>query len=156
MPADNIFVSCAFGALLVLLGGGLCIWHRREWNLRRRDPAIDAAERRHLGRQFRRRIQVALLIVAVGVVIPAGDVWLTARKDPRAFAWYVALILLLSAWMAALAMIDLLASRLWNRRLKTSLAQLERKRRELQAEADRLRRLRGNGPRSGGSPPAND
>ena len=138
-PADNLAVSLTFGVLLVLAGITLVEWHRRDRSRKLRDPLISELEQRHVRRQFSRRLQVAVLLILMGILIPAGDAWLTVHRNPRQFAIYVAMILVLSLWMFVLAAIDWLASHAWNRRLRNSLRQLERKRHELESQARRLR-----------------
>lgn len=85
------------------------------------------------------------MLIGLGIMIPAGDIWLTRLRDPRLFAWYVLVLLLMTLWITVLAAFDWLASRLWNRRLNSAIAELERKRRDLEAEASRLRSRRSNG-----------
>jgi len=58
----------------------------------------------------RRRVWIAGLLALLGVLIPAGDIWLTAYRDPRGFAVYVLAVLGLSVWLLWLGLLEGLAS----------------------------------------------
>lgn len=91
----------------------------------------------------RRRLQVAVLLGLVGLMIALGDAGLIAWEQHLvAFVWYWIAVILLTLWMAGLACADLLIHRLLARSARGSLARLEEKRSELLAAADRLREHR--------------
>ncbi len=141
----NDIAPLAFGTALVVLGAWLIRWHRSAWNSQRDDDSHDDREKRHYWLQFRRRIQVAVLLIVLGIMIPLGD-WLTAQnKDPLWFTVFVLAVLAIALWVMMLAMLDWLSTRMHVRATRATLAGLDRKRRELEAEVERLRGNRSNG-----------
>jgi hypothetical protein len=142
---NDIKASLAFGTALVVLGGWLIRWHRIAWKSHRDDDANDDREKHHYWLQFRRRIQVAVLMIVLGVLIPLGD-WLTVQnKNPKWFAVFILAVLAITAWLMLLAMLDWLSTRMHVRATRATLAGLDRKRRELEAEVERLRNQGSNG-----------
>jgi hypothetical protein len=141
----NDTAPLAFGTALIVLGAWLIRWHRSAWNSQRDDESHDDREKHHYWLQFRRRIQVAVLLIVLGIMIPLGD-WLTARnKDPWWFAVFVLGVLAIALWIMMLAMFDWLSTRMHVRATRATLAGLARKQRELEAEVERLRSNRSNG-----------
>ena len=141
----DIKASLAFGSALVLLGAWLLRWHRSAWCSHRDDETLDDRQKHHYRLQFRRRVQVAILLIALGILIPAGD-WLTMQnKDPKWFAVFILAVLAITLWVVVLAMFDMLSTRMHVRATRATLAGLDRKRRELEAEVERLRSRGSNG-----------
>ena len=68
------------GVALVTLGGVWLRWHVRVWRANRRDATLDDRERRHYRAQFLRRVQVAALLILLGLLIPAGDLLMEPAK----------------------------------------------------------------------------
>jgi len=146
---NDIKASLAFGIGLILLGLWLVRWHRAVWNAHREDEATDERGKLHYRRQFRRRLQVALLLILLGILLPIGD-WLTERvvlqrKNVQWVAAFWIAVLFMALWIMLLAALDWLSSRMHVRATRAALGTLERKRRELEAEVERLRRKRSNG-----------
>jgi hypothetical protein len=48
------------------------------------------------------------LLIALGVLIPLGDLWLTRQRDPRWFAVYVLAVLGASLWLLGLGVCEAL------------------------------------------------
>lgn len=141
----DIKASLAFGTALVVLGTWLVRWHRTAWKSQRDDDSHDDREKHHYGLQYRRRIQVAVLLILLGILIPLGD-WLTMQnKNPRWFAVFILAVLAITLWVMLLAMLDWLSTRMHVRATRATIAGLDRKRRELEAEVERLRSNRSNG-----------
>jgi hypothetical protein len=148
---NEIKVSLAFGVALVLIGGWLIRWHRAMWVGQRSEQSTDDRTKHHYQVQFRRRIQVSMLLILLGVMIPFGD-WLIElqRKDPgrNAALWLTAFwigVLFVALWIMLLAVFDWLSTRMHVRATRAALAGLARKQRELEAEVDRLRNMGSNG-----------
>lgn len=137
-PRDNLAVSIVFGLLLIAGGSGLIVWHYRDRNRKLASPLVSQNESRYLRRQFFRRLQVAILMIIMGIVIPAGDAWLSERKSQRGFVIYVLLILGLSLWMFLLASYDWLVNIAFNRQVRKSLRHLERNRAQLEDELSQM------------------
>ncbi len=148
---NEIKASLAFGTALVLLGAWLLRWHRSAWVAHRHDDASDDRAKFHYQRQFRRRMQVSVLLILLGVMIPVGD-WLfeMQRRNPvRNAALWMSLfwisLLVVALWIMLLAVFDWLSTRLHVRATRATLAGLARQQRQLEAEVDRLRQNRSNG-----------
>lgn len=143
---DDWVPSVVMGLGLVLLGGWFMSLHLRTWQRIRQELGADDPDRAFHHRQFRRRMQASGVILIIGVMVPVGDLLIPWRKQDASVATlYWLLVLGLTCWVLLLAMGDLFATRAHSR---AALSRLQRKQRELQAEADRLRathRRPGNG-----------
>lgn len=143
---NDLLATLAFGIALVVLGAILLRWHCRVWHEHRREGVLKEREFQYYCSQFRRRAQVSLLLMLLGVALPVGDALMTfGRLDKGAAAWWIAGMLLVALWIMLLAALDWMVTRLHQRAARASLASLSRRRRELEREAARLRQLRGNG-----------
>lgn len=142
---NDIIASLVFGSALIVLGGFLIRWHYVAWSAQRHDVTIDDRERRHYRAQFRRRVQIAAMVILVGILLPLLE-WLIERKQSRELITIIVIaVLLIAMWIMVLAMIDWLSMRVHNRVTQSAIAALTRKRRELEAEVERLRNKHSNG-----------
>ena len=146
---NDIQASLVFGTGLILLGLWLIRWHRAAWIAHRDDDTTDERGKLHYRRQYRRRIQVAVLLILLGILLPIGD-WLTERVvlQRRNVQWVAAFwiaVLCIALWIMLLAALDWLSSRMHVRATRAALGALARKQRELEAEIERLRSKRSNG-----------
>lgn len=140
---NDITPSVVFGGLLTALGCALLWFHLRAWN---RGPFARVEDPRELARyrlRFRRRLQVAVLLVVLGIMIPAGDALFGLRKSPLLLTVYWLVVILIALWLMVLALFDWISSRTGIRAARDELAGLERKRRELEEEVSRMRQSRG-------------
>jgi drug/metabolite transporter (DMT)-like permease len=148
---NDIKASLAMGIALILLGAALIRWHRTVWGQHRSQNdaddqgSLDDRELRHYRLQFRRRIQVSVLLILLGVMIPVGDWLMVQRQNPMGITIFWLVVLILALWIMLLAAIDWLSTRMFVRATRATLAGLARKQRELEAEADRLRGRGSNG-----------
>ena len=140
----DIKLSLAFGAALMIVGGALFRSHFAAWDEHRRDAALEDRERNYYRSQFRRRVQVAVLIVLLGILIPLAD-FVIFMKAPKLFTILVSVILLVAGWMMVLAALDWLSQRVFNRTLHSRIANVARRRRELEDEVERHRHRDSNG-----------
>jgi len=141
--------SLAFGVGLVVLGVWLIRWHHAAWNVHRADTATDDREKRHYRLQYRRRVQVAALLILLGILLPVGT-WLTEdaivqRKNVQWMTVFWIAVLILALWIMLLATFDWLSTRMHTRAARAALGTLARKQRELEAEIERLRNKGSNG-----------
>ncbi|MBI3865797.1 MAG: hypothetical protein HY290_28320 [Planctomycetia bacterium] len=141
---NNLVPSLVAGAALIVVGCGLIWWHLSTRATQCGDAALSDSDRLYFARQFRRRVQISLLVILLGVMIPVGDS-LMQRDHPRFWTWYWIAVLMIALWIMALAALDWLSFRTYRRAARASLASLERKRRELEAEVDRFRKRGSNG-----------
>ena len=146
---NDLTASLSVGGVLGLLGIALFRWHLKAWRQERDDAAIDERDRHHYRLRFRRRTQVSILLVLLGILIPIGDFWMMQRKNPAWIAAFWIAVLLLTFWIMLLGVFDWLSNRLHFRSTRAALAGLAQKRRELEAqvaaEIERLKRERSNG-----------
>ncbi len=140
----DIKVSLAFGAALMIAGGALFRWHFAVWDEYRRDESLADRERSFYRTQFRRRVQIAILIVLMGVLVPLLD-FVIFKDSPRLFTVLACGMLLVAAWIMVLGALDWLSLRVFNRSTQATLSSLARKRRELEEEVERLRKRGSNG-----------
>jgi hypothetical protein len=97
------------GLIVISVLMGAFIWQSR----RALEPVLagDDAARLHANRQFRRRMQVSVMLGTVGVLIPLGDqldkVFL---KRPILFFIWVGCVLVLVMWMVLMALGDWLST----------------------------------------------
>ena len=136
---NEIKASLAVGIALVVAGAALFRWHWAAWRNQQKDAAGDDRELHFLRLRFRRRMQISILLVLLGILIPLGDALMVQRMDIR---WITAIwfaVLLIAFWIMALAAFDLLSTRMHVRATRALLAGVARRQRELEAEAQRLR-----------------
>jgi len=114
-------------------------WHVRSWRVQRASD-LDPKELDYRRRQFRRRMQTSALLALIAVALPIG-VWITPIR-PAAGVIYWAGVLLLVAWVALLAVIDIWATKYYYGKLRDTY-RIEQAR--LQAELRRIQSGRGNG-----------
>ena len=134
------------GLPLVGLGIGLILWQRRV------DASVSGAsdsERVFLENRSRRRMQVAILIGLVGLLMIACG--LIDPKDQLIVWWtLVTLILAFGLWIGVLALADLVSTRTVIRRevadIAVRRAALEEELRRVRPEAGADDRSRGAGP----------
>ena len=134
----ELWFTIAVGLVLSATAAGLMVSHVRTW--RRFEESGDAADPRERGyrrRQFRRRVQTSALLGLLAVALVAGH-WVTSPPwRPWAFAVYWGMVLTVVAWVALLALADLVSTRLYFGRVRDRY-RLEEMR--LKAELERLRR----------------
>ncbi len=100
-----------FGGLLIALAVmmGVFVWRARI----SLDPAVESDEksRLHADRQFRRRLQVSLMLGAVGLLIPLGDQLdrIFVQRPLLFFVW-VGCVFVLVLWMVLMALGDWLST----------------------------------------------
>lgn len=95
--------------LIVLLGGGLLIWHWQCWRAAR--AADDGRE--ELGyqrRRFRRRMQTSGMLLLVGFAMAGGQA-ISPDRHPSLFVAVWAGVALLAIWAMSLAITDVVATR---------------------------------------------
>lgn len=142
---NEIKASLTLGIALILLAVWLIRWHWAAWGRHRDLPQGDDRERRHYRLQFRRRIQVSVLLIVLGAMIPIGDWLMVQRRNILGVTIFWIAVLALALWIMLLAAIDWLSTRMYIRATRATLSGLARKQRELEAEAERLRNRGSNG-----------
>ena len=135
---DRLF-SVVFAVFLVACAAGLMSWHVRSWRGQRASE-LDPKELEYRRRQFRRRMQTSALLALIAVSLPVG-VWIVPIW-PAAGVIFWAGVLLLVAWVAILAALDIWATKYFYGKLRDAY-RIEQAR--LKAELRRIQAGRGNG-----------
>lgn len=136
-----------------LAAGALALvaWHWSSW---RTAQAADlpAAELDYRRKQFRRRTQASgmLAIAAAALIVGQFIPW---RERPSLYVWFWCGTALLLVWVVALAVGDLLATRVHFRHLFRERSEA---RAALHAELSRLRGAQDGGETAGAAPPPGD
>jgi hypothetical protein len=129
--------ALAFGGLLIVVALilGVFVWKTR----RLLEPAVesDKVARLHADRQFRRRMQVSVMLFATGVLIPLGDQLdkLFLQKPLLFFVW-IGGVLGLVFWMVLMALGDWLSTITYSEIAK---AKLRFEQRELEEQVRQYR-----------------
>ena len=119
--------------IVVAIVMGIFVWRAR----RELDPVIegDDGARLHADRQFRRRIQVSVMLAIIGAMIAVGDQLdkFFAKRMPLFLLW-VGAMLILTFWMVLMALGDWLSTITYSEIAK---AKLRFERRELEEQVRR-------------------
>lgn len=107
----------AFIVSLALLGlsGALIDSHRRTWRAAQESADLSARSRRFAQAQYRRRLQASGMIGVIGTIIA---LWPVVPREPGPMMFYTAALLAGCVWIMLLALLDLLATRHYYRRLR--------------------------------------
>ena len=137
------------GAVVFLIGFVLIRSNRGTWQRLKNDDALDHADRMHYHARYRRRMQMALMLILLGVMMPFGDPGKNAvfrliqwEKVPWLVPWYLGLELLLVVWVILLALGDMLSTTTHSR---VALSRVREKQRELRDQLAELKRRGSNG-----------
>lgn len=136
IPEDSI-PAVLMGGFLLLLGGGSA-WYL--WAHRDTPADADTLEKQHAARQTRRRLQISVLLILIGILIPLGDLLPFFRQAPIAFVFFWVSVMFLAGWVALLGFADLASARAYHSRAYRDLQQQKAK---LDAELARARAQRG-------------
>jgi hypothetical protein len=124
-----------FGSVLMVVA---CILGVIVWRIRRGLDSVvelDDGAILHADRQFRRRIQVSLLLFFIGILIPVGDQMdAVFIQRPLYFFLWVGSIMVLALWMVLMALGDWLSTMTYSEIAK---AHLRHERRELEEQVRR-------------------
>jgi len=120
--------------------------HIQSWRMQKHDTSIEEADRKYYHRRYRRRMQVSGTFIAIGLLLPFGDLVLPHIVpnfvQPQAMTAFWATILLLVFWVVLRALGDAVSTRA---HLRVALARVRQRQRELEQQAAELRRRGSNG-----------
>lgn len=131
-----------FPLAIAALGVFLLLSHRRLWR-RVRAQAIEPRELAFQRRRYRRRMQTSGILAVLGIAMFGGQ-WIAADKHPSLFVFFWCAVALLAVWAMALALADVIATRL---HLKCQLRRRIVERAKLQAELARIKQEHEGQPR---------
>jgi hypothetical protein len=106
----NHLPTILFSLLLLLVAGVLMLVHWRRWKAFQREE-LPPAEHDYRRRQFRRRMQASGMIGIVGIALVFGDTFIVWFNDWVVTVVFWAAVLLVTIWIALLAMVDIWATR---------------------------------------------
>ena len=141
-PPSSEFVLLV-GAVLVVLGTWLLIRHRRRLAGQLHDQSLAPEDADYLRRQNQRRQKTSILLIVLGVMIPAGDLLLERMEQPEpvTVTIYWIGVLLLVLYMIWLAAVELFVTGLHTRdalaRVRSQQAVLENDLKKLRESLDR-------------------
>jgi hypothetical protein len=133
--------SLLFPTLLFLGAAALLAWHMRTWRTVNQQER-DETERDFQWRRFRRRMQASGLLALVAVAMAVG-VSIPWQRFPSLYVFYWYAVMALVAWLCALAVADVVASRAHLARLRREHLVAQAR---LAAEVDRHRRRESQQP----------
>ena len=123
----NILPGIIASLAIVVLAAGLMVWHLQAWQ-NAKLAGLDPQERAFRFRQFRRRMQISVMVGLIGIGSAVGQ-WLMIKPyrllaidyGPMTilFVWLV--IVVLAAWVIALALVDVWATRVYFGRIRHEL-----------------------------------
>ena len=140
---NSTWVAVLAGVVVAVVGLIMIRSHRSAWRDQKNDPGLDDAERAHLHRRYRRRMQASGTVVLLGALLALGGgaiPWV--QLPPLAFDIYWGGVLLLTAWVIVQALGDMLST---GAHAKASLSQVRAKQRELERQLEEYKSRRGNG-----------
>ncbi len=119
------------GIILIVLAVGLAWQQWVGWKRGSAGLLSDDEARQHAARQFRRRLQVSVMLGIVGLMIPLGDLLPVFRQSPQLFVIYWLIVLAAVVWIVLLALGDLASNLAYSRVARN---RLRRERRTLEDE----------------------
>lgn len=140
LDENNWIPAAVFGGSLVVLGVGMMIAHSRAWKRQRQDEELSERDLEHLRNRFSRRTQTSAMVAVVGCMVGLGDVFVW-QFGPLIATVYWMLVMLFVFWIALLAIGDFTSVRSHS---QITMAEVESKRKALEAELAEYRR-RSNG-----------
>ena len=133
------------GLALFALGLGLMRWHAVAWRGQREDEQLGEGEQIRYRRRYRRRMQTSGMLALLGLMIAIGDALVPWQRFPNLFAAWIAVMLMLVAWIILLALGDLASTAAHTRH---DLARVRQEQRALELRLEELKNRRSNGRRS--------
>jgi hypothetical protein len=118
----NPWPAIVAGLILVSIGIVFARWEIKAFRLSMEELPEGHPDRVYAFRRFRRRLQVAMMILLVGVLIPLGDYLFEKKISPLWFAIYWLGVLFLAAWIAMMGLADFLMMRVRTGRSRRELA----------------------------------
>lgn len=144
MDLPTILVTALPGLALIAFGAILLRAHRRAWR-EQQDGGLDTFEQQHFRRRYRRRTQIAVMLILLGAAIPPGMLLLD-KRHPKAFGVFWMAVLIVALWIIALAIADAFSTRSFS---KVALSRLDVRRKELESQLQRMKSQAGNGTHYG-------
>lgn len=137
IAAENNWIpSAVVGAVLVTFGLLLMWSHVIAWRSEQNDESLGEFDRAHFANRFRRRMQTSGTVVLIGILIPAGDVFVWQWGPWTSTGFWLG-ILFLVMWVGVQALGDFTAVQSYSR---AAMASVNSKRQQAEAELAEYRR----------------
>jgi hypothetical protein len=143
------WIAPVAGIVVFLIGLVLIRSNRAAWQRLKNDAGLDDRDRTYYHARYRRRMQMAVMLLVLGVLIPLGDPGKDAvirlidwQKMPWLAGWFLLLELLIIVWVILLALGDMLSTTTHSR---AELSRVREKQRELHEQIAELKRRGTNG-----------
>jgi hypothetical protein len=134
--------SALFSLMLLFVSAVLMLAHWRGWNAVRQQ-ALPQEEYDYRRRQCRRRMQASGMIGIVGIALFLGETFIRWFNDPVVTAVFWAAVVLVTVWMALLALVDIWATKRYvNRAFQDDLLDQTKLQAELYRVSEEERRKR--------------
>ena len=139
-PPAGPIPGLIFGGSLIVLGVFMVL---TQWKVLKELNKSEHHNREYdfLLRRVRRRIQVAGLILIIGIMIPVGDALIPWQKAVATFAIYWIIVIILALWTILLAFADIAATRMHT---SVELTRLHNQEQNLERAAQQLREAQQN------------
>ena len=108
MPFNAATSVLAVG--LLIMAAALVSTTRRE-RAAHDDRSLDDVERRYFARRWRRRVQAGVMVGVVGLLF-LGSQAISPRERPSLFVYYWCAVTAVTLWIVALAISDMLSTRM--------------------------------------------
>ena len=135
---DKWWISAIAGAVVFVFGLALLRWSAAAWRAQKNDSQLEDHERGHYHRRYRRRLQMGVLLVLIGILLALGEL-IFDEKRPALWAAYYIAILSLVGWILLLALGDMVSTAHHSR---VELAKVRYKQRELEQKLAEFRARR--------------
>lgn len=134
-PPAGPIPGLIFGGCLIVLGISMLLAQKKNFqSLSSTDT--DRREYDFLLKRARRRVQVAGLILIIGIMIPVGDALIPWQKAVATFAIYWIIVIVLAMWTILLAFADIAATRMHT---SIELTRLQNQQQNLERVAQQIR-----------------
>lgn len=142
------YLSLFFGTFICVMAIAMFVGARKKGKEFSNDDSLDDKERQFLNRQTRRRIKTSIVLLVVGIGIPALDIVADFRLSPTlgdSIIWSLYLpfsmlagLMLAIFWLVLLALQDLFSTRNFRAKTFSEIKSLKIQQRALEQEARRL------------------
>jgi hypothetical protein len=107
--------SLAISGFLLISAIAMMAWHLRAWRTAQTHE-MDQRERDYRRRQFRRRMQTTAMLAGLAIALPLGQ--LVIAPWPKVGVIFWGLVLIVLAWVALLAIADIVATKIYFGRVR--------------------------------------
>lgn len=146
---QELLPAILFGLLLIVIGGVFMLGHVAAIRKHREEDDADEQDREYFEKQYRRRMQTSGMIILMGLLIPGYDLlFLEWRPNPLLSTIALIPLFLIPAWIVLMAFGDMFSNNGYRMRTKAKLEEIRFKQKQLEEQANELRRQSNGHPHS--------